>query len=335
MPETILIADDHESSLSALEGLLQLEGFEVRTAPDGEAALAEFRRGRPDLLVLDVMMPRMSGFDVCRHIKSDADTRLIPIILVTALSATADRVAGIEAGADDFLTKPVDREQLLARVRSLLKQKAYTDELDRAESVLFALARSIEGKDPYTEGHCERLAELSTRLGEFVGLEAAQIQALRRAGVVHDIGKVAVPDHVLLKPGKLTAKERKCMQRHPVVGEGICAPLKLFQLVLPIIRHHHEKLDGSGYPDGLRGNAIPITARVLQVVDVYDALTTARPYKKALSQAEAFEVMESEVRQGWWDPDVFAVFIEMMGNAAVAEPETRLLARAAAAAAGD
>jgi putative two-component system response regulator len=335
MPETILIADDHESSLSALEGLLLLEGFDVRTAPDGEAALAEFRHSRPDLLLLDVMMPRMTGFDVCRHIKNDADTRLVPVILITALSATADRVAGIEAGADDFLAKPVDREQLLARVRSLLKQKAYTDELDRAESVLFALARSIEGKDPYTEGHCERLADLSARLGEFIGLEAAQIKALRRAGVVHDIGKVAVPDHILLKRGKLTAKERKCVQRHPVVGEGICAPLKSFQLVLPIIRHHHEKLDGTGYPDGLRGNAIPIAARVLQVVDVYDALTTVRPYKKALPRAEALEIMEDEVKRGWWDPDVFAAFTEMIGREAIAEPESRVLVRASAAAAGD
>jgi len=335
MPETILIADDHESSLSALEGLLLLEGFDVRTAPDGEAALAEFRRSRPDLLLLDVMMPRMTGFEVCRHIKGDADSRLIPVILITALSAAADRVAGIEAGADDFLTKPVDREQLLARVRSLLKQKAYTDELDRAESVLFALARSIEGKDPYTEGHCERLAELSARLGEFIGLEARQIKALRRAGVVHDIGKVAVPDHILLKRGKLTAKERKCVQRHPLVGEGICAPLKSFQLVLPIIRHHHEKLDGTGYPDGLKGNAIPIAARVLQVVDVYDALTTARPYKKALPPAEALEIMEDEVKRGWWDPVVFTAFTEMMGREAIAEPEPRLLTRAAAAAAGD
>jgi putative two-component system response regulator len=335
MPETILIADDHESSLSALEGLLLLEGFEVRTAPDGEAALMEFRRARPDLLLLDVMMPRMTGLDVCRHIKSAADTRLVPVILVTALSATADRVAGIEAGADDFLTKPIDREQLLARVRSLLRQKAYTDELDRAESVLFALARSIEGKDPYTEGHCERLAELSARLGEFIGLERSHIKALRQAGVVHDIGKVAVPDHILLKRGKLTGKERKYVQRHPVVGEGICAPLKSFQLVLPIIRHHHEKLDGTGYPDGLKGNAIPMTARVLQVVDVYDALTTVRPYKKALPAAEALAIMEDEVNRGWWDPDVFAVFTEMIGREAIAEPQPRALSRAAAAAAGD
>jgi cyclic di-GMP phosphodiesterase len=328
MPETILIADDHESSLSALEGLLALEGFEVVTAPDGEEALSAFHRGQPDLLLLDVKMPRLSGFEVCRRIKNDAETRLIPIILITAMTATEDRLAGIQAGADDFLTKPVDREQLIARVKSLLKQKAYTDELERAEAVLFALARSIEGKDPHTEGHCERLAEMSGRLGEFLGLDGPQVQALRRAAVVHDIGKVAVPDHVLLKPGPLTAEERALMERHPVVGEGICAPLKSFQPVLPIIRHHHEKLNGTGYPDGLKGDAIPIAARVLQIVDVYDALITARPYKKAMRPVEALAVMEQEVRRGWWDPEVFAAFVEMLGCGNVKAPRK---ARAAAA----
>jgi putative two-component system response regulator len=329
MPETILIADDHESSLSALEGLLALEGFDVVTAPDGEAALSAFHRGQPDLLLLDVKMPRLSGFEVCRRIKNDADTRLIPIILITAMTATEDRLAGIQAGADDFLTKPVDREQLIARVKSLLKQKAYTDELERAEAVLFALARSIEGKDPHTEGHCERLAEMSARLGEFLGLDAPQVQALRRAGVVHDIGKVAVPDHVLLKPGPLTAEERALIERHPVVGEGICAPLKSFQLVLPIIRHHHEKLNGTGYPDGLKGDAIPVTARVLQTVDVYDALITARPYKKAMRPAEALAIMEEEVRRGWWDPEVFAVFAEMLGCEGVKVGKAKAMAAGA------
>jgi putative two-component system response regulator len=328
VPETILIADDHEPSLWGLEGLLSAEGFTVLTAQDGQAALAELERGRPDLLLLDVKMPRLSGFDVCRQIKSDVETRLIPVILITGMTATADRLAGIEAGADDFLTKPVDREQLLARVRSLLRQKAYTDELERAEAVLFALARSIEGKDPHTEGHCERLAELSGRLGEFIGLEGSQVQALRRAGIVHDIGKVAVPDHVLLKPGPLTPEERALVQRHPVVGEGICAPLKSFQLVLPIIRHHHEKMDGSGYPDGLKGKSIPMTARVLQMVDVYDALIAVRPYKQAMPPAEALVVMEEEVWRGWWDAEVFTALVDMLGSEGV---RVRRMARAAAA----
>src|ERR1700756_3224336 len=324
MPETILIADDHESSLVGLEGLLSLEGFQVATARDGQAALAEFQRLRPDIVLLDVNMPGLSGIEVCRYLKSNSDTRLVPVVLITGLTATQDRVAGIEAGADHFLTQPVDRGQLKARVRSLLRQKAYTDELERAEAVLFALARSIEGKDPYTVGHCERLASMSARLGECVGLEVAEIQALRRAGAVHEIGKVAVPAHVLLKPGPLTAEEREFIERHPVVGEVICAPLKSFQLVLPIIRHHHEKMDGSGYPDGLKGKAIPLTARVLQIVDVYDALTTLRPYKKALTPDQALAVMEEEVARGWWDSEIFTVFIEMLASEGV---KVRRLAR--------
>jgi putative two-component system response regulator len=314
MPNTILVADDHEPSLLGLEGLLALEGFHVVTAHHGGHALIEFERRQPDLLLLDVKMPVMSGIEVCRRVKQDPDTRLVPVVLITALTATEDRVAGIEAGADDFLTKPIEKNQLLARVRSLLRQKAYTDELDRAESVLFALARSIEGKDPYTEGHCERLSSYSARLGEFLGLPESDITALRRAGVVHDIGKVAIPDSILLKPGKLTKAERRIVEQHPIVGEEICAPLKSFQPVLPIIRHHHEKLNGTGYPDGLKGDHIPLTARILQIVDVYDALITKRPYKPAMSQDKALTLLRHEVKRGWWDSDVFAYFERLIGS---------------------
>jgi putative two-component system response regulator len=190
----------------------------------------------------------------------------------------------------------------------LLRQKAFTDELERAESVLFALARSIEGKDPYTEGHCERLAGYSAQLGEHLRLPEVEIKALRRAAIVHDIGKVAVPDSILLKPARLTRSEQAILRRHPVVGERICAPLKSFQLVLPIIRHHHEKMNGAGYPDGLKGEEIPLTARVLAIADVYDALTTKRPYKPALSIEDALRVMRKEVRRGWWDPEIFQAF---------------------------
>jgi putative two-component system response regulator len=311
---TILVADDQAANRELFDELLSSEGFNVLTAEDGASALENLNLVNIDLVLLDVMMPELNGFEVCTKIKANPETYLIPVVLVTALSAKQDRIEGIRVGADDFLTRPVDRTELLTRVRSLIKLKHRTDELERAESVLFALARSIEGKDPYTHGHCERLMNYSVSLGEHLGLPEEQVVALRRAGIVHDIGKVAVPDAILLKPAKLTAEEWALMKEHPVVGERICAPLKSFRSVLPIIRHHHEKLDGTGYPDGLRGDAIPVTARILTVVDVYDALTTERPYKRAFSMDEALQTMKQEVAKGWWDPQIFAEFERLLSS---------------------
>jgi putative two-component system response regulator len=312
MPEKILIVDDETGARAALEFLLRREGFEVRDAADGPAAIQECASFRPDLILLDIMMPGMDGFEVCRRIKATPETRLTPVVLITGLTGTEDRIMGINAGADDFLSKPIDLNELLARTRSLLRLKQYTDELENAEAVLFSLAHSIEARDPYTHGHCERLAEMSARMGERLGVAEEQIKALRRAGVVHDIGKVAVADSILLKPGPLTADEAKIMQKHPVVGERICAPLKTFRLVLPIIRHHHEKHDGTGYPDGLQGEEIPLTARILQLSDVYDALTTDRPYKVAFTPEVALDLMEEEAERGWWDRELFEAFREMI-----------------------
>ena len=298
---TILIADDDESNRVLLADILGAEQYRIVQAQDGEEAIEVLENGEVDLVLSDVMMPRRSGFAVCRALKSNPDTRLIPVVLVTSLSASEDRMQGIESGADDFINKPVNKEELLARVRSLLKIKQFTDELDHAESVLFALALSIEAKDPYTEGHCDRLSQCSEALAKRLNLPEDERIAVRRGGVTHDIGKVAVPDQILLKPGPLTPEERNVMQRHTVVGAGICSPLKSFRSVLPIIRHHHEKIDGSGYPDGLKGDAIPLTARILQTVDIYDALTTDRPYRKAMAPDRAFALMREEVKRGWWD----------------------------------
>jgi putative two-component system response regulator len=200
------------------------------------------------------------------------------------------------------------------RVRSLVQLKARTDELERAEVVLFALARSIEAKDPYTAGHCDRLENIAVRLGERIALAEEQTVALRRGCIVHDIGKVAIPDAILLKRTPLTEEEWEVMRQHTVIGERICAPLKTFRLVLPIIRNHHEKFNGTGYPDGLAGEEIPLTARVMQLADVYDALVTERPYKQALSSEQALRIMEEEVAKGWWDARLFAEFRALLSE---------------------
>ena len=296
----------------ALGALLRREGFDVRESASGDEALAECASFLPDLVLLDVLMPGVSGLEVCRRIKAAPETRLTPVVLITGLSDTEDRIRGINAGADDLLSKPIDFNELLARTRSLLRLKQYTDELENAESVLFALAHSIEARDPYTRGHCERLSEMSARLGEKLKLPEEQITALRRAGIVHDIGKVVVPDAILLKPDPLSPEDMEVMRKHPIVGEHICKPMRTFRLVLPIIRHHHEHHDGSGYPDGLRGAEIPVTAAILQVVDVFDALTTDRPYRKASTPEDALEIMQAESLRGWWDRDLLATFSEMI-----------------------
>ena len=323
MNERILVVDDEAAVRDGLQLLLQKQGYEVRAAADGNSVLGECASFPPDLILLDVMMPGRDGFDVCREVKSHAEMRLIPVVLITGLSEKSDRIRGIEAGADDFLSKPIDVSELNARVRSLLRLKTFTDELENAESVLFTLALSIESRDPYTHGHCTRLAAFSARLGERMGLPADDITALRRAGVVHDIGKVVVPDAVLLKPGPLTADEREVIKRHAAEGEHICAPLKSFRSVLPIIRHHHERWDGSGYPDGLAEGAIPLLARILQIADVYDALTTSRPYRDALTQSEAWEILQSEVKRNWWDRNVVREFRHMISTEGVSRSAQR------------
>jgi putative two-component system response regulator len=314
MSGKILIVDDESAARIALTTLLRREGFEVSETRDGASALAQCASFRPDLILLDVMMPGIDGIEVCRQIKATPEMRLTPIVLITGLSATEDRIRGINAGADDFLSKPIDFSELLARARSLLRLKQITDELENAEGVLFSLAESIEARDPYTRGHCDRLSEMSARMGEQLSLPEEEIKALRWAGIVHDIGKVVVPDAILLKPGPLTDDELAIMRKHPVVGERICSPLKTFRLVLPIIRHHHERHDGSGYPDGLRDSQIPMTASILQLADVYDALTTDRPYRKASTSDVALKIMHEECGRGWWNRELLESFTEMMRN---------------------
>jgi putative two-component system response regulator len=311
-PPTILVADDQDDLRELLTHFLRGHGYRVVCAGHGAEAERVLHEEHIDLALLDVLMPNFSGFTLCRAMKDRPETRLVPVVLMTGLASSGDRIRGIECGADDFLCKPIRKEELLARVRSLLRVKSYTDELESAESVLCSLALSIEARDHYTHGHCDRLARYSVALAERLGLSHELCAALRRAGFLHDIGKVVVPDFILSKPGPLTAEERRIIESHPVVGEHICSPLKSFRLVLPIIRHHHEHMDGSGYPDHLRGEAIPLTARILQTVDVYDALATERPYRKALSNREVMRIMEEETRRGWWDAKLVGQFGAML-----------------------
>src|SRR5690348_8996869 len=308
----ILVVDDNPNTMTLMRDLLSARGYDVIAVPDAARAEAEILHRTPDLVLSDVVMPGKSGYELCRELKENPTTRLVPFVLITGLSEREDRVRGIEAGADDFLSKPIFPEELFARVKSLIKLKEFTDELETAESVLCTLGLSVESRDPYTEGHCERLAENASNLGRHLKLDEDDIIALRRGGYLHDLGKIAVPDEILKKGANLTAEEWIVMKRHPVTGENICRPLKSLRLVLPIIRNHHEHFDGSGYPDALKGRDIPLLARILQVVDVYDALRTARPYKPALSHEQAAITMRDEARAGCWDQEMVLEFFNML-----------------------
>lgn len=308
----ILVVDDQPSIAGLMSQLLGMRGYDVVTASNAEQAEDEVSRHVPDLILSDVMMPGKSGYELCRSLKDNPATRLIPFVLITGLTDSNDKVRGIEAGADDFLNKPVLAEELIARVKSLLRLKEFTDELETADSVLCTLGLIVEGRDPYTEGHCERLAVRAADLGRHLGLDEDSIIALRRGGFLHDLGKIAVPDDILKKGTNLSPEEWEIMKLHPVTGENICKPLKSLRLVLPIIRHHHEHTDGSGYPDGLTGQDIPVLPRILQVVDVYDALCTERPYKTSLSHEQAAQTMREEAHRGLWDVELVAEYFSML-----------------------
>lgn len=310
----ILIVDDHAASRMTAVALLAMEGYEVIEADSGSTAIELVTQKQPDLILLDVMMPGLDGFEVCQLLKQDEHTRLIPIIFVTALNDRRSRIRGIEVGADDFLSKPFDRVELAARVKSLVRQKRLNEDLDHAEQVLFSIARSIESRDPNTGDHCERLAKLGKAFGEYLNLSRNQIRDLMWGGYLHDIGKVGIPDSVLLKKGKLTPEEWNIMRQHVLIGEKICQPLRSMQGVIPIIRHHHERWDGSGYPDGLIGENIPYLAQVFQIIDIYDALTSERPYKLAFSPEEALAVMQEETVKGWRNPQLMQQFEEFIRN---------------------
>ncbi len=307
-PPTILIADAHDINRRLLRSILRSEPYRILEAASPEEAFALLAGEKIDLLVLDLMWPDLSGPEFCRRVKADRRTRLIPILVMTSVQGVENEIAGIESGADEFLSKPLHPAVVRTRIAAMLRQKAAVDSLEEAEGILFALARAIEQRDSYTSLHCERLALISVQLGRALELSQAELLALYRGGFLHDIGKISVPDAILRKPGPLSEQEWEIMRAHTVRGEEICRPLKTLAPVLPIIRSHHERWDGSGYPDGLRGQQIPLPARILQIADIFDALTSARPYKPALPWTEALRVLEEEARRGWRDPSLVALF---------------------------
>jgi len=315
-PCRILVVDDLAENREILVDLLGTEGYILDTAQDGEEAVQKALAAPPDLILMDVSMPRLTGFEACRRLKADERTHLVPIVLVTGLVAREDRIQGIAAGCDDFLTKPVDSEQLMARTRNLLRTKSLVDELEQAENVLVSLANALDAKDNYTRGHSERVAKYAEALGVAVGLGRLECRNLRRAGLLHDIGKIGTNLEYLHKPGPLTTAEYEEVKKHPVVGYEICRPLRTMAPLLTLIRGHHERLDGRGYPDNLRGEQVPVSLRCLTVADVYDAITSDRSYRKALPRERALQIMRDEASTGMWDARLVDLFFDQVQHLA-------------------
>ena len=308
----VLVADDEEAIAELLRRMLAKEGYLVEVVSDGLSALQAVQERKPHVVLLDVNMPGMNGIDVCRRIKQDLANRLTPVVLVTGMAQREKRIEGLEAGADEFLSKPVDAQELLARVRSLVRMKRYTDDLDSAASLVVSLALLIEARDGNTEGHCHRMANYATALGRVLGLGEDDLQALQRGGFLHDIGMLAVPDAVVRKTGPLNPEEFEMMKSHTIVGDSLVGNLRSLEPVRPIVRHHHERYDGSGYPDGLVGDEIPLLAQIIGVVDIFDAVTSRRPYQDPHSPQEAIEILRTQAQRGWRRRDLIDAFAALV-----------------------
>ena len=313
-PSRVLVVDDDETVSSLFARILSREGYTEETAANFESARQLLERHPPDVVLLDVVLPDAGGFSICKQLKDDASTRLIPVILVTGLSDPESRINGRRAGADDYLTKPVDPQELIARVSTAARLKRYTDDLDSAASIVMTLAVMIESRDGLTEGHCHRMANYATAIGRALGPNATELQTLHRGGFLHDIGMLAIPPSVLLKAGPLEPEEFERVKSHTVVGDGLCRNLRSLQAVRPIVRHHHERRDGSGYPDGLAGDQIPLLAQIISVVDTYDAVTHSRPYQRTHSPDDAIQLLRTEVEQGLRERAIVEAFARIVGS---------------------
>ena len=310
----ILIVDDNPTNVELISVQLKPFNYQVQKAYGGEEALEMIGKERADLILLDLMMPRLSGYEVCRLLKTDPATRLIPIIIVTALRELDDKIKAIELGADDFLMKPFNKLELVTRVKSLLRVKDLTNDLESSEVVVFTLAETLEAKDVYTRGHSERVAKYSVLLGRQIGMSPVELEDLRRGALLHDIGKVGVKDTVLNKLEKLTPEEIAHIRTHPARGYEICKGLKSLKNALPAIRSHHERWDGKGQPDGLKGEETPLVGRIVAITDAFDAMTSNRPYRKGMFPLQAADIFEREMNSGQWDPKILIQFINLIRN---------------------
>jgi putative two-component system response regulator len=305
---TILVVEDDEANRSLLSVLLKRAGYAVVLAEDGQEGLELARRGVADAVLLDVGLPGIDGLEVCQRLRDDPATVTLPIILLTGRTSTEDLVRGLDAGADDFLSKPFVAPELLARIRSALRLRSAMAEMEAAHGVVAALANAVEAKDVTTENHCQRLAGLAYQLAETVGLEGLDLKGVVFGALLHDVGKIGISEAVLTKPGPLTESEWEEMRRHPIIGEQICRPLTSSRLFAPIVRHHHERWDGTGYPDRLRREEIPLGARIVGLVDSFDAMVHDRPYRAAMEIGQAIAELRSNAGRQF-DPELIGPFL--------------------------
>lgn len=327
--QNVLVVDDNPFVTSLLEHGLRAEGYHVHIAPDGEAALRCARESLPDLILLDLDLPLIAGDEVCRRLKNDPATRLIPIVMITGHGGGQNKIAAWDYGADDFLTKPFHMVEVTTRCRSLLRIKRLIEERESAETVVFALARAVEAKSPYTHGHSERVTRYSLALAREVGVSDDDLEMLRKGALLHDIGKISIPDAILNKPGPLTPEEYALIKSHTTQGAHIAEPLASLREAIPLIRWHHERLDGKGYPDGMMGGAIPLLVRILSVADIFDSLASDRPYRAPIPPPVCLKMLAENASGGGLDPELVEVFTRLMTRPE--EAENQCIAELAAA----
>jgi putative two-component system response regulator len=311
---SILVVDDVQSNLELMEAVFIREDFKVFTALDASAALEVFRNFHIDVAVLDVMMPVTDGFELCRTLKEVSGKSFFPVILLTALTDRQSRIKGIESGADDFISKPFDSYELISKIKSLLNLKTLNEELDHSENIILTLAVAMEARDPYTRGHSTRVSKLAKDFVSFLGLSEEDRNEMRKAGLLHDIGKICLSESLLNKPGPLTKDEVEMIKTHSMLGEDLCRPLVSMRKILPAIRNHHERWDGKGFPDGLSGQDIPIMARILSIIDSFDAMVSVRPYRDRRSVSVTLETIKVERYRGQWDAELVGYFLDMMSR---------------------